>query len=83
MTQAQLATKTGVTREYIARLEARRYDPSLSVIEENSALGPVICRSARGRPLLQKLLDVHPYAKRTRGRLHHYARHRPLASPGG
>jgi predicted transcriptional regulator len=33
MTQAQLADKAGVTREYIARLEAGRYDPSLSVIE--------------------------------------------------
>ena len=33
MTQGQLAEKTGVTREYIARLEAGRYDPSLSTIE--------------------------------------------------
>jgi transcriptional regulator with XRE-family HTH domain len=34
MTQGQLAEKTGVTREYIARLEAGRYDPSLSTIEK-------------------------------------------------
>jgi DNA-binding XRE family transcriptional regulator len=34
LTQAQLADKAGVTREYIARLEAGRYDPSLSVIEK-------------------------------------------------
>jgi transcriptional regulator with XRE-family HTH domain len=34
MTQEQLAEKTGVTREYIARLEAGRYDPSLSTIEK-------------------------------------------------
>ena len=34
LTQAQLADKSGVTREYIARLEAGRYDPSLSVIEK-------------------------------------------------
>jgi predicted transcriptional regulator len=34
MTQGQLAERTGVTREYIARLEAGRYDPSLSTIEK-------------------------------------------------
>ena len=34
MTQEQLAEKTGVTREYIARLEGGRYDPSLSTIEK-------------------------------------------------
>jgi transcriptional regulator with XRE-family HTH domain len=33
MTQEQLAGKAGVTREYIARLEAGLYDPSLSTIE--------------------------------------------------
>jgi transcriptional regulator with XRE-family HTH domain len=33
MTQEQLAARAGVTREYIARLEAGRYDPSLSTIE--------------------------------------------------
>jgi transcriptional regulator with XRE-family HTH domain len=33
MTQEQLAERAGVTREYIARLEAGRYDPSLSTIE--------------------------------------------------
>jgi transcriptional regulator with XRE-family HTH domain len=34
MTQEHLADKTGVTREYIARLEGGRYDPSLSTIEK-------------------------------------------------
>ena len=33
LTQSELAEKAGVTREYIARLEAGRYDPSLSTIE--------------------------------------------------
>ena len=32
-TQGELAGKAGLTREYIARLEAGRYDPSLSTIE--------------------------------------------------
>ena len=34
LTQGQLAEKVGVTREYIVRLEAARYDPSLSTIEK-------------------------------------------------
>jgi len=34
MTQEDLADKAGVTREYIARLEAGRYDPSLSTLEK-------------------------------------------------
>jgi transcriptional regulator with XRE-family HTH domain len=34
LTQEQLAERAGVTREYIARLEAGRYDPSLSTIEK-------------------------------------------------
>jgi predicted transcriptional regulator len=33
MTQEQLATKVGVSREYIVRLEAARHDPTLSVLE--------------------------------------------------
>lgn len=33
LTQGELAEKAGVTREYVARLEAGRYDPSLSTIE--------------------------------------------------
>jgi XRE family transcriptional regulator, regulator of sulfur utilization len=34
MTQGQLATTTGLSREYIVRLEGGRYDPSLSVIQK-------------------------------------------------
>jgi DNA-binding XRE family transcriptional regulator len=34
MTQGRLAEKAGVTREYVVRLEAGRYDPSLTVIEK-------------------------------------------------
>lgn len=34
LTQGQLAERAGVTREYIARLEAGRYDPTLSTIEK-------------------------------------------------
>ena len=33
LTQGELAERAGVTREYVARLEAGRYDPSLSTIE--------------------------------------------------
>jgi putative transcriptional regulator len=31
--QAVLATKLGVTREYVARLETGRHDPPLSTVE--------------------------------------------------
>jgi len=34
MTQGQLAERAGVSREYVARLEAGRYDPSLSTLEK-------------------------------------------------
>ena len=34
LTQGELAERAGVTREYIARLEAGRYDPSLSTLEK-------------------------------------------------
>jgi DNA-binding XRE family transcriptional regulator len=34
MTQGRLAEQAGVTREYVVRLEAGRYDPSLTVIEK-------------------------------------------------
>ena len=34
LTQEQLAERAGLTREYIARLEAGRYDPTLSTIEK-------------------------------------------------
>jgi transcriptional regulator with XRE-family HTH domain len=34
LTQEQLAARAGLTREYIARLEAGKYDPSLSTIEK-------------------------------------------------
>jgi putative transcriptional regulator len=32
LSQADLAKKAGLTREYIARLETGRHDPSLSVL---------------------------------------------------
>jgi len=31
--QAELAAKLGVTREYVARLESGRHDPPLSTVE--------------------------------------------------
>lgn len=31
LTQAALAKKAGITREYVVRLEGGRYDPTLSV----------------------------------------------------
>ena len=34
LTQEQLAERAGLTREYIARLETGRYDPTLSTIEK-------------------------------------------------
>ena len=33
LTQAALAKEAGVSREYLMRLEARQYDPRLSVLE--------------------------------------------------
>ena len=34
LTQASLAEKIGVSREYIARLETGRHDPPLSTVEK-------------------------------------------------
>lgn len=34
LTQAQLAAKAGISREYLARLETARQDPTLSTLEK-------------------------------------------------
>ena len=34
MSQAELAERAGISREYLNRLEAARQDPSLSVLEK-------------------------------------------------
>jgi transcriptional regulator with XRE-family HTH domain len=34
LTQAQLAAKAGLSREYLARLETARQDPTLSTLEK-------------------------------------------------
>jgi putative transcriptional regulator len=45
MTQAALAAKAGVSREYLARLEAARQDPTLRVAERIAkALGAPVTR---------------------------------------
>ena len=38
--QASLATKLGVTREYLARLEGGQHDPPLSTVER---LAQILC----------------------------------------
>lgn len=45
MTQAALAKKAGVSREYVARLETGRHDPSLSTLARLAkALGVPVAR---------------------------------------
>jgi len=48
LTQAALAVKAGVTREYLARLEAGQHDPPLSRVERLAkALGAPVTELLR------------------------------------
>jgi transcriptional regulator with XRE-family HTH domain len=48
MSQAALAAKAGITREYVNKLEAGRYDPTVGVLQRLAkALGVKVTRFLR------------------------------------